>query len=77
MTEPIRFLISVRRFAADRSTANSRRLRAATAEQQGSVMDRARMTDFDCPSYDNDDEESRSVPPGADQLHKRLTLGGT
>jgi chromate reductase, NAD(P)H dehydrogenase (quinone) len=47
-------------------------LAAATVEQRGGVVDWASMTDFDCPSYDNDVEKSDGIPAGAEALRERL-----
>ncbi len=46
-------------------------LAAATIESRGGLVDRARMSDFDCPSY-NLDVQSTGFPPGADGLRARL-----
>lgn len=47
-------------------------LAAAVVEEQGGTVDRARMADFDCPSYDGDVERESGVPPGAQRLRERL-----
>lgn len=47
-------------------------LAAAVVEEQGGTVDRARMADFDCPSYDGDVERESGVPPGARRLRERL-----
>ena len=47
-------------------------LAASVVEQFAGAVDRARMADFDCPSYDTDVEKSDGIPPGAEQLRKRL-----
>ena len=47
-------------------------LAALVAEQKGGVVDRARMADFDCPSYDQDVEIEEGVPAGAQRLRERL-----
>jgi chromate reductase, NAD(P)H dehydrogenase (quinone) len=46
-------------------------LAAATIESRGGLVDRARMSDFDCPSY-NLDVQSTGFPAGADGLRARL-----
>jgi chromate reductase len=69
---PIRFLI----FAASlRSGSLNDRLAsfaAAAIEQRGGTVDRARMRDFDCPTFDADVEEADGLPVGAEQLGERL-----
>lgn len=47
-------------------------LAAAVVEQKGGIVDRAEMSDFDCPSYDGDVEEREGVPEGAAALKRRL-----
>ena len=47
-------------------------LAARSVEAHGATVDRAFMSDFDCPSYDGD-EESDGMPEGATQLKARLT----
>jgi|SRR5438067_6642290 len=47
-------------------------LAAQVAVEKGGVVDRATMTDFDCPSYDGDVEHGSGVPAGAQRLHERL-----
>src|SRR5687768_4673111 len=45
---------------------------ARCAEARGATVDRAFMADFDCPSYDGDDEREGHMPEGAVQLRERL-----
>jgi chromate reductase, NAD(P)H dehydrogenase (quinone) len=47
-------------------------LAAAVVEEKGGMVDRARMADFDCPSYDQDVEVDEGIPAGARQFHERL-----
>src|SRR5687768_10417301 len=47
-------------------------LAAAVVQEHGAIADRAVMADFDCPSYDGDDERDTGVPPGAQRLRDRL-----
>ena len=53
---------------------NNRLATLATAfvQQREGVVDRARMEEFDCPTYDNDDEQTTGIPPGAEELRQRL-----
>jgi len=69
---PIRVLVFDASF---RTTSLNHRLAALAAtvvEDFHGVVDRARMTEFDCPSYDADAEKSDGIPAGAEQLHTRL-----
>ena len=47
-------------------------LAAAVAQEHGATVDRATMADFDCPSYDGDDERATGIPAGAQRLRDRL-----
>lgn len=47
-------------------------LAAKTVESRGGGVDRASMSDFDCPSYDLDVEKEFELPLGATRLRDRL-----
>lgn len=47
-------------------------LAASVAESKGATVDRASISDFECPSYDMDSELSAGIPPGAQTLRDRL-----
>lgn len=47
-------------------------LAAEVAEEKGATVERARMSDFECPAYDMDVELSRGLPSGAQALHDKL-----
>jgi NAD(P)H-dependent FMN reductase len=47
-------------------------LAARSVESLGGTVDRARMSDFDCPSYDGDEEQAGNMPDGATRLRDRL-----
>lgn len=48
-------------------------LAARSVEAHGASVDRASMSDFDCPSYDGDMEREGHMPEGAMRLKDRLT----
>jgi len=48
-------------------------LAARSVEALGVSVDRAAMSDFDCPSYDGDEEREGHMPEGAVRLKDRLT----
>lgn len=48
-------------------------LAGAVAEEKGASVERATMSDFDCPPYDLDVELSRGIPAGAQALRDKLT----
>ena len=70
--EPVHFLV----FSASlrESSLNTRlaELAVATIEANGGDVDRGRMRDFDCPSYDLDQQEADGFPPEAEEFHRRL-----
>ena len=76
MTTQEPYAIKVLVFAASLSSKslNTRlaALAATVVEQSGGVVDRATMEDFDCPSYDLDDEITGEMPIGAQRLKDRL-----
>jgi NAD(P)H-dependent FMN reductase len=47
-------------------------LAAQSVEAHGASVDRAFMVDFDCPSYDGDEEREGDMPEGAVRLRDRL-----
>ncbi len=47
-------------------------LAAAVVEEHGGTVDRAHMSDFDCPSYDGDVEAAEGVPGPAGEFRTRL-----
>ena len=69
---PVRILVfgaSLRRGSLnDRLAA----LAASVAEQKGAVVNLAGMSDFDCPSYDQDVEQDEGIPVGAQRLREQL-----
>ena len=47
-------------------------LAAGVAQQKGATVERASMSQFECPPYDLDDELSTGLPAGAQALHDML-----
>ena len=47
-------------------------LAAAVVKEKGGFVDRAKMSDFECPPYDQDDETATGIPSGAVALRERL-----
>jgi chromate reductase len=47
-------------------------LAARVAEGKGATVERATMSDFECPAYDMDVELSNGLPAGAQALHDKL-----
>jgi chromate reductase, NAD(P)H dehydrogenase (quinone) len=47
-------------------------LAATVVEQNGGTVDRARLAEFDCPSYGGDLEGEEGIPTGAREFRRRL-----
>ena len=47
-------------------------LAVEVAEEKGATVERAKMSDFECPAYDMDVEVSKGLPTGAQALHDKL-----
>lgn len=68
--EPLRFLVFSASLRADSLNTRLARLAARAIENHGGTADLAAMKEFDCPSYNQEDEQR--FPPGAEALRKRL-----
>jgi len=68
---PIRFLVFEASLGSKSLNDRLATLVASVIEQRAGV-DRARMSELDCPSYDHDVEKATGLPPGAEQLRRRL-----
>jgi chromate reductase, NAD(P)H dehydrogenase (quinone) len=63
------FSASMRRESLNTKLAD---LVARRARERGATVDVASMRDFECPSYDGDDETASGIAPGGKELHRRL-----
>ena len=68
----MRILVFSGSLRRDSLNARLASLAAAVAEAKGARVDRARLADFDCPSFDHDVEVEQGVPEGAARLRDRL-----
>lgn len=69
---PVRFLVFD---ASLRSASLNYRLAAlatAVITERAGVVAPARMSDFECPSYDTDVEQQDGLPPGAEEFRRQL-----
>ena len=70
--KPVRYLV----FSASlRGASLNTKLATLTAdviERHGGTVDRASMSDFDAPSYDEDVEDGDGFPAGAEEFQRRL-----
>ncbi len=70
--EPVSFLVFSAALRAESLNSGLARLAVEAIEAQGGTVDHATMRDFDVPSYDSDRERSQGLPPGAEELRRRL-----
>jgi NAD(P)H-dependent FMN reductase len=69
--QPIRFLLFSASLRAGSFNSMLTNLAVKAITKIGAVADLAQMHEFDCPSY-NTDEEHKHMPPGAEALRDRL-----
>ncbi len=70
--QPVRLLIfsaSLREGSLNTRLAD---LAASCVEKQGGIVDFAGMKEFDCPSFNGDEEIKNGIPGGAAEFRKRL-----
>ncbi len=70
--DPIRFLIFSASLRKDSLNTRLAKLVSVTIEKNGGKADLAIMSEFDCPSYNQDLESAGIIPDGAKELRKRL-----
>jgi NAD(P)H-dependent FMN reductase len=72
MLQPIRYLIFDASLRAQSLNHRLASLATSFVEQREGIVDRARLEEFDCPTYDDDVEQEQGIPPGADRLRQRI-----
>ncbi len=70
--EPSRFLVFSASLRAGSYNTRLAQLAANTIAQHGGIVDMASMAEFDCPSFNQDVEDTEGFPPGAEQFKRRL-----
>jgi NAD(P)H-dependent FMN reductase len=70
--KPVRVLVFAASLRERSLNARLAALAAVVARDKGGIVDQATMADFDCPSYDHDDEAADGLPAGAQRLRDRL-----
>jgi chromate reductase, NAD(P)H dehydrogenase (quinone) len=70
--EPIRFLIFSASLRSGSLNSTLINLTAKAIEKIGAVADIADMRDFDCPSFNFDEEHHNNIPSGAEAFRNRL-----
>lgn len=69
--EPVRYLVFSASLRAGSLNTRLAELAHAAIEQHDGTVERAAMSDFDCPSY-SQDAQAKGFPPGAEALRRRL-----
>ena len=69
--EPLRFLVFSASLRNDSLNTKLAKLAAVVIEKNGAKADFAYMSEFDCPSY-NQDHETKDLPDGAIEFRERL-----
>lgn len=70
--EPVRFLLFSASLRKESLNTRLATLARHLIEKNGGQADFATMSEFDCPSYNQDVEQQSTFPEGAEQLRKRL-----
>jgi NAD(P)H-dependent FMN reductase len=70
--EPLRFLIFSASLRTDSLNTQLAKLAAIAVEKNHGKVDFANMSDFDCPSFNQDLESKGIIPDGAKELQKRI-----
>jgi chromate reductase, NAD(P)H dehydrogenase (quinone) len=68
----VRFLVLAASLRGASLHARLAELAARSIEAQGGIVDLAHMSEFDCPSYNGDDEDRIGFPPAAEEMNRRL-----
>jgi chromate reductase, NAD(P)H dehydrogenase (quinone) len=68
----VRFLVFSASLRDDSLNTRLADLASECVEAHGGIVDRARMVEFDCPSYNLDVQTGQGFPPGAQALNERL-----
>src|SRR5436190_24235539 len=70
--EPTRFLVFSASLRNDSLNTRLAKLAAQLIEKNNGKVDFANMSEFDCPSYNQDLESNDSHPKGAQEFHDRI-----
>lgn len=70
--EPLRFLVFSASLRTNSLNTTLAKIAARVIKKNGAQVDFANMKEFDCPSFNQDIEIGKVVPPGAEEFRKRL-----
>lgn len=71
-SEPLRFLVFSASLRTESQNTRLAKLAAQVIDNSGNLADFANMNDFDSPSYNQDMEDTGSIPPGILEFHRRI-----
>lgn len=71
--QPIRILVFSASLRNDSLNKKLAKLAAGVVEKNGGIVDFANMSDFDCPSFNQDLEVDNFHPAGAEEFRKRIS----
>ncbi len=69
---PVRILVFSASLSKDSLNTKLAKIATAVINKNGGIVDFASMSEFDCPSFNQDLEATGRFPPGAEELRKRL-----
>lgn len=72
--ESTRLLLFAASLRKDSLNARLIEIAAGVIEKNGGIVDLAHMSDFDCPSYNDDEEQTDGMPDGAIAFKKRILV---
>ncbi len=70
----VKFLLFAASLRKDSLNWKLARLASEVIVQHGGSVDMAEMADFECPSYNQDEQENHGFPVGAEEFKRRLEL---
>ncbi len=70
--EPLRLLVFSASLRVDSLNTRLARLAETVIEKNGGIVDFANMSEFDCPSFNQDLEKNNFHPKGAEEFRKRI-----
>ena len=72
--EPIKFLIFSASLRSGSLNTKLISLAEKAIQKIGAIADVANMREFDCPSFNFDEEQGKHIPPGAEAFRERLLV---
>ncbi len=70
--EPVKFLVFSVALRTDSLNSRLARLAARVIQLHGGTVDHAGMSEFDCPSFDQDVQDRDGIPPGGEEFCRRV-----